>query len=253
MKDTGDTQVVDWRVWKAATVAADATLPGGGRIAAGDTLYVTTETTDPKGRQVSFITPSPVALALSISIKAAREASSLRDAMTWVPTKAGNHWLESPDVPGLFNYFEQCMLSVTFAFQSLEAFANQIVSENLEGTLTIERFKEQREWTAAEIERNVSTEEKFSDILPRLGTTPSPKGRKPWEGFRKLKQLRDSTVHIKAADQYVRGEEDIKTLYFRFLSNNPQDYPRWAIGMLRYWTPAHADAWLRHAEAQFGS
>lgn len=246
-----DTMVIDWRVWKAATVAADSVLPDGRRIVAGDVMYVTTETKDHRGHNISFITPGPVQMALNVSISAALEASRLRDAMTLVPMKGGGQWVASPELSALYSYFEQCMIAVTFGFQSLEAFANQVVSENLKGTLLVERAKETKEWGADEIERNVSTEDKFCDILPRLGVMPSPKGKTPWEGFKKLKRLRDATTHLKAADQYVRGEEDIKTLYHRFLTNRPKDYPRWAIAILRYWTPKDADAWLRGAEARF--
>jgi len=54
-----DTDVVDWRVWKAATVAADA-----GIAKAGDQIYVSTKLEASVHGPFSFITPSPISLAL---------------------------------------------------------------------------------------------------------------------------------------------------------------------------------------------
>ncbi len=56
------TEVVDWRVWKAAEVAKDAgpLYPGGSPIRAGDHVYTVTTLEGSVLGDVSFITPSPV-------------------------------------------------------------------------------------------------------------------------------------------------------------------------------------------------
>src|SRR5689334_15184577 len=116
---TNVTKVVDWRVWKAATVAADAPpiVPGGSPIKAGDVIYAVTNTFEADKNKVSFITPSPVALALDISIKAAKEADAIRGRLVWKKTDAapGQNFAEPASLPDLYAMFEQSMIAVTFA------------------------------------------------------------------------------------------------------------------------------------------
>jgi hypothetical protein len=69
-------EVVDWRVWKAAVVAEDS-----GIAKAGDHVYVITNLKDSVHGPFSFITPSPIALALEVSVRSAKKANELRSAL----------------------------------------------------------------------------------------------------------------------------------------------------------------------------
>lgn len=55
-------------------------------------------------------------------------------------------------------------------------------------------------------------------------------------------------MHLKELNQYVRGTEDTQTLYYHFLNHSAKEYPRYAISMIRYFTPAGGDNWLVPAE-----
>ena len=81
------------------------------------------------------------------------------------------------------------------------------------------------DWDSATIERRCSTEEKLAVILPALYQKPTPKGLKVWQHFVDLKEFRDSTVHLKSSNQYVRGRPDDQTLYFKLLSCDPLQLP----------------------------
>lgn len=247
MSDDG---VIDWRIWKSARVSEDTVLHGE-EIKQGTAIYVVSMTRDSTGVMRTFITPSPTSLALSISIRAALEAARLKPTLWQVEPSSGMDANEAK-VASTFAYFEECMIAATFAFQSLEAFANQLIAENQSAPIEVERRGEKKLWTPQEVERNCSTEEKYSEILPRLGTIKSPKGSAAWEGFVKLKRLRDSTVHLKAGDQYVRNKEDKESLYHRFLNHSPKEFPRSAITVIRHYTPKENDAWIRGAEARLG-
>lgn len=243
-----DTAVTDWRVWKAATIAKDSHLPDGKPVREGDVLYVSSTTRDSFGLLRTFITPSPTRLALNIAIRAALEGARLKTQL-WQGLDEKRPTALYDDLADAYAYFEQCMVAVTFAFQSVEAYANQLVAEELHATLTIRTKNGDKEWTASDVERNCSTSDKLADVLPRLGTIPSPKGKRAWEQFKKLKGLRDSTMHWKAPDQYVRGKEDKTSLYHRFLNHNPKEFPRWATTMLRHYTMPEHSGWIDSAEA----
>ena len=246
------TDVVDWRVWKAAEVAADAApmYPGGTDIRAGDYVYVVTRLEKSVLGDIAFVTPSPVMLALDAAIRAAKEAVSLRGVIQIESTPQPN---QPPDIspkqlPELYRFFEQAMIAVTFSYQALEAFANEIVTNELKGTIKLNRGAKVLELNAAEVERKATTEEKLGVILPKVLKVKSPKAVAVWQGLKHIKDSRDATIHLKSIDQYVLGKPDEQTLYFRLLNADPISFPRAAIAMLKYFNPANTA--ILGAEAQ---
>lgn len=251
---TFDDGMGDWRLAKVARVAGDQLLPGGTPVKDGTLLWQITVTKDPNSGTVNFPTPSPVALALSVAIAAAREASMARRGIRYPKRMAdGSHSAEGPDLPPIYAYFEQCMVAVTFSFQSLEAYSNQIISQYLSQPLTLTRKKGSVTLTPEELERAVSTEEKLVSVLPTLTGAASPKGTRIWQRFTALKGVRDSTVHLKSADHYIRGRPDRQSLYYRFLNTDAMEYPRTSLGMMRHFMGKGVDRWLLAAEAQMAT
>lgn len=245
-----ETPVLDWRVWKAATVGT-VKGPPGATVKPGDVMYAVSVMRDSALGKVSFITPSPVALALDIAIRSAKAAKTIRSQIRWTrPDRDGIRWAETEDIHRLYRYFADSMIAVSFSFQALEAFANQVIVMSLQGTMEVERRKEMVQWTAGDIERKCTTEEKLATILPTLSRIASPKGTKLWERFVELKAMRDGTMHLKELNQYVRGTEDQQTLYYHFLNSDPKRHPQHAMEMIRYFTLPGRDAWLRAAEDQ---
>jgi hypothetical protein len=239
MKDDG---LGDWRIHGATRLTQDAPSMYGGPIhKAGTPIHVGTMTKDSKDRPVGFVTPNATALALSVALKSAVEAKRLSTALIFedVDTPKGKgKSVGYKDVVPLYDYFEQCMIAVTFSFQALETYSNQIIADNLKGTFDLERRKELRSFTSIEIEKEVSTEEKLATVLPQLLNLSSPKGHKVWEDFVKLKRARDSTTHFKSYDQFhARFEKEIidrDTLFYQFLNNDTTNFPKWAIYMIKY-------------------
>lgn len=245
---TFDAGMGDWRLAKVARVAGDQVLPGGIPVKDGTVFWQTTITEDPQFGTVGFPTPSPVALALGLAIGAAGGASTARKLITY-PTQMvdGSRNAEASDVPALYAYFEQCMLAVTFSFQSLEAYSNEVISRH-DKRVTITRKKGPVTLTPDKLERDVSTEEKLASVLPVLTGIVSPKGTRIWQRFTVLKDVRDSTIHLKSADHYVRGKLDRESLYYRFLNSDPAEFPGTAIAMMRHFMGQSVERWLLWAD-----
>src|SRR5438105_4182581 len=104
----------DWRHWAVTTVAQDvpAAYPGGPSHPAGSAVYLSTMTHDSFGRLTGFTVASPVALALSVSVRSAVAADELRRKLRFekhvtplgpargIPIGGSTH---------LYDYFEECM------------------------------------------------------------------------------------------------------------------------------------------------
>jgi hypothetical protein len=140
---------LDWRLAVVTTLMQDlpATASGAPAHKAGAAVVLVRETRDADNQELSFATPSVVALALDIAKQAGARAQALKG--TW-----SLHPIARPQGPGyaihhdsdatLFDYFESCMASVTSSFQALEGYCNLIIDRELRGgSFDLER--EQRE------------------------------------------------------------------------------------------------------------
>lgn len=229
----------DWRIAFVTTLAQDvpAAYPGGPSHRAGTPVYQSSVTKHPEHNTLGFITPSPVALALNLAFKGAQKAKKLQSALALenVATPQGSgKSVAKPNLPLLYDFFEMCMSTVVFSFQAVEVYSNHTISSYAKGPITVKRKDRWHEMTAEEVERQVSTVEKVSDILPKLLSVPTPKGKKPWEGFKKLKVARDSTIHLKSNDMSTKGFEDNDSLFFQFLNNDPTLFPKAAFEIIDY-------------------
>lgn len=241
MEDDG---LGDWRIQAATRLAKDvpAAFAGGPSHKTGTPVHLATSTRDTKNRPVGFVTPSAVALALNIAMKSADGAKELyaglvfKDVLT--PQGKGRN-INYKDVELLYDYFEYCMIAVTFSFQALETYCNHTIANELTGTFDLQRRKDVKTYTPLELEREASTEEKLCNVLPVILGIASPKGKRVWENFIKLKRARDATTHLKSTDQYPNQYSktqvvDRDTLFYQFLNNDPADFPIFAIVMIKY-------------------
>jgi len=229
----------DWRFEAIATIAEDIpeAYPGGPSHKAGARLLLTTVTRNAKGELVGFVTPSATALALNIAITAAKKAQEVRPN---VPYTSG----PSPDGPvlsvpagssaALFDYFEHCMVSVTFSFQALESFCNHSINRNLTAPLKVKRRRGEEILSVEEIERKLSTEEKLGKVLPKILGVPTPSGKAVWEKLVQLQKVRDATIHLKGFDQYPMGNMETHSLFFQLLNHDPLEFPDAAIALINY-------------------
>lgn len=245
----------DWRIQAATRLAKD--LPpaysGGPSHKAGAPVYLTTVTRDSTGENIGFITPSPIALALNIAASAGKRAMNLRRTLAFknVATPDGlGKSVAHENIPHLFNYFEQCMITTTFSFQALETFCNDIIASKLSGTYRLRRRNKSIEVSSDELQRIASTEEKLAIVLPDILELKSPKGRKVWQNFQELKEVRDATIHLKSYDAYNK-DIDKESLFYQFFRLEVDKFPKFAFELIEYFIiPQQSPRWFELAREQ---
>lgn len=234
----------DWRVNKVGTVRGDQWLFDS-FVKDGTLLWVTTQTFDDRGNSVSFPTPSPAAIALNVSINAAHRAAKRKPHLGFKTLAVRPlRGIADKHITDLYEFFEDSMLASVFAFQALEAYANVVISERLATPMTFKRSKTTAVLTPTQIEREVSTDEKLRRVVPTALGVKAPTGTKLWERYKWLKDVRDSTVHLKSHELYVRGKPDRESLYYRFLNASPLDYPTVAIKLIEHYADKDQPRWL---------
>lgn len=237
----------DWRLATVGRVKGDQVVFGN-FVKDRTLLWLTTVTQCAHHGEVSFPTPGPAALAFNIAFESARAAIAMRPQISFAGHGRSAKPIEAASIPALFTYFEQSMTSAVFSFQCLEAFANRVISNSVKNPMELSRRRGVETLTPEELERNLSTDEKLTVVLPSVLSVRSPKGTKVWPLYRDLKEVRDSTVHLKSADHYVRGRADRESVYHRLLNRSPMEFPRTAAKIVRHFSLASPERWLEAAE-----
>lgn len=245
------TDLPDWRLDGAARVATDAVLPGGTPVAAGTLVMRETVTASSREGVACFPTPSAAALAINVSIRAARSAAALRATVQWDrPRVAPGMRVIGAHVGVLYSYFEEAMVAATFAMQAIEAFANRVIVLSGEESFSRKRGKEVVTLTPVQLERAASIEEKLNKYLPAITKRPAVGGSRLKAGFARLKAIRDASVHVKSTDHYSRtGDIDRESLYHRLLNLDARELPRAALSVMHHFSHPDHREWLDYATA----
>lgn len=236
----------DWRIVTTGRLAHDlpAAFPGGPSHKAGASVRLATLVETKQGELVSFELPSATALAFSIALRASHEAKELRSSFSFrqIPSPKGPAKSVAPEsAPQLFDFLEKCMIAASFSFQALEVFCNHVISRELKEPFRLKRGKRWDTLRPIEIERHISTRMKLSHVLPIIREVENPTETKLWSRYDALEHARNSTIHLKSADQ---DAIDADTLYHKFLHGNPVDYPKTASDIITYFTPKMRPTWL---------
>ncbi len=187
-----------------------------GRVAE-DTYIPSVEQTVKKGAQIKVVSiirlgsrktltiavPNATALFLNISARSWNEAGEIRERNGIDnPTELDVEFSGDGEA---FDYIERVIESVIMAFSGLEAFVNEMIPDDYR-YYTHRTSKTILEPINKEaIERSLSLNEKLKSVLPDALKIKSPKGRKCWGGFIKLKKIRDRIIHMKTADRESSG------------------------------------------------
>lgn len=251
----------DWRHWAVVTLAQDlpAAFPGGPSHKAGSKGTLSTMTKDRLGRYVSFNTPSPTALALSASISAARRADRARAGLSFaklVSPMGSTRGVPTSESTQVFDFFEECMIAVVFAFNAVEMFCNQTIADRLgQGTFSRTTKKGEQHFDSAQAQRGLSTEEKLSVVLPELLSSTSPFSTGIWQSYKTLKRIRNSTIHLKSEEAYNQGEPDRRSLFDEFFHlATVMTFPICAIEIIGYFSKSVGGEgrWLAQARSKAG-
>lgn len=253
-----DTATYDWRLRGYARLSHDvpATPYGAPSHRAGTAIVSCTLTRNSRGKLIGFARPRAATLALSVAINSAHQAASLHKGLefesTVTPYGSGQDVAHS-STSNLFDYFQHCMVSVTFSYQAIESFCNEIVSEKVTGTFPLAPKKQKkkiRHYSAAELQGEVSVERKLRSVLPQLFGVPSPENEQMWTGFSALQRVRNTLIHLKSNDEY-KQKVDKESLFFEFFRTEPFQYPHAATCILEYFKDhCQGTEWIENARRQ---
>lgn len=185
---------------------------------------------------VGFGLPSAPALFLHLAHTAYMKIKDV-DPLRYFDEHPAPQGRYPDDSKALFDFFEQAISHVVFAFTALEAFANEVIPEGHVYTRPDDKKGITVTYQKEEIERNVSLDEKLQTVLPPIHSVPPPKGTQVWERFKQIKTMRDRIIHLKAADRRTSGPED-ETLWGDLLRNHNRPYCDYAYEMMRHFGQA---------------
>jgi hypothetical protein len=244
-----NSNALDWRIQAAVTTATDvpSAYPGGPSHPAGSVMVLTSEIDTPTGK-VAIFAPSAVALALSIAAKSAVKAREERAKLLTavIPSPAGKTTLIS-STRELFDYFEHCFVTTTFAYQAVEAFCNFKIGYGYVAPLQIPRGKGTQEMPREELER-LALREKLASVLPMLLSRTSPKGTLVWQRFVELEDVRDSLVHLKSHHQWQGATSFDDSPYVQYVNLEPTNLLRAGIQMIEHYAGEHEGEWITSAK-----
>ena len=238
-------RIVDWRVAFQYTIAS---VSPGGMGKPGDVIIPMAEARARSHGKVLVPRTSPFRLGLTISIRAAQHAQELWKQISFQRgVKSGQPKLMEGQIGPIYDYYEQCMIAASFAFQGLEGYINSVIEEKLQGTFRITRGEGSAlEGGVEMIQRYASTEDKLLQVLPHLLSVTAPaRSSKTWSGYRALKAVRDGTIHPKQSDE--------SSVFARFLHHEPTDYPRNALDVMAHYHDPEQTEWLRIARKMLSS
>lgn len=246
----------DWRQWAVTRLASDlpATPAGAPAHKAGALIHLSTITRDSKRQLIGFIVPSPVALALSIAIKEAQTAEDLRAKISFekeVTPQGPGKGVPANQSEILFDFFEKCMVAVTFSFNALEVFSNQTIADEVATTY----MWKDKQLDAYKLQRTLSTEQKLTEVLPVLLGVDDASSSLIWNDFRRLKQARDSTIHMKSKEAYSSGSLDENSLFEEFfIMPSILGFPKFAVAIISHTRRPGAEErrWLSRAKELVG-
>ncbi|MGR3319431.1 MAG: hypothetical protein ACUZ8O_13260 [Candidatus Anammoxibacter sp.] len=201
----------DWRLQAVSTLAKPFKSPYTGKeYPVGTKVNLTTVAQYDKKRTLSIPTPNATAMFLNIAYKfnvMAKNMITIKDNI-----ELNNKALSFCREEDAIDYVEYLCASVVFAYNALEAFANEEIPEKIIFRQKRRDNKFVEEYTKEQIERNLSTDVKFDKVLPEIFGIKSPKGKKIWQEYAKLKRVRDRIIHLKSADRRSSEPAD-KTIW----------------------------------------
>lgn len=241
---------IDWRTAVLARFASPlpAAYPGGPSFGTGSLAILTClGEAGPLGI-VSFLAPSPVALAMNIAHSAAKQAEELKQAFVYADTPSPTGPAKRITVTNsLFDYFEKAMVTVFFSYQAIEAFCNEEIFRSSPNAIEVKIKKKKEALDRREAEKRLSTSEKLGQVLPKILSIPTMKGKAVWQRFRDLESVRDEVVHLK--NQTVVDNDpskEVERILFRLIAEDTRSWPKITMEVLDYFVREPIPEWYEY-------
>jgi len=190
-----------------------------------------------KRGQVDFGLPSSPALFLSAARRAFLQIRDIDPMLMFYMWKNGSLPINHSK---LFDYFEVFATHVVFSFTALEAFANEAIPTDFE--YRSEKKDKPIVMKKADIERSISLDEKLHSVLPKALGIATPKGKRLWQQYKLLKDMRDRIIHLKTADRTPSGPEK-ESVWGMMLRAHGEPFCDYAHTLMGYYLPVSNRRW----------
>lgn len=144
----------------------------------------------------------------------------------------------------LFDYFEDAIVCAFSSYGAIEAYCNVTLVGRATGAIELKRRGHTRKLSATQAEEVASTDEKVKRLVPDALGIPSPAGLKVWEGYKRLKAIRDAVTHFKRRDQ-ARAAGDLEpTALLLLFETDPFAMPEWAMAVISHFEGPTPVRWM---------
>lgn len=198
-----------------------------------------------KKRNIGLPMPNATAMFLNISNRSYNDAINIISDNSKVDLKDDKMSFTS-DTDAI-DFVENLCTAVIFAYNSLETFANEVIPDDYIFRIKRKDVKCIEEYNKEQIERHLNTDVKYGDVLPEIFKLKSPKGKKIWHEYKKLKNIRDRIIHLKTKDRKSSGPKD-DTIWNYLLNKEFPNIAEVAKHLIDYFA-AHIDKkprWYRN-------
>lgn len=198
-----DDDAKDWRSHAQAELAQEWTSPWGGQTFPKGSI-VTQAVSVPlagKMRTLFFHVPNSTALFLSVAHREYQAARAIAQERGVFAGLAKQAVFASNDE--MARYFEGMFTAVIAAYTAIEAFANEVIPDDV--VYTRERNGAKETLGKDAIERRLPLSEKLGQVIPSALNLASPKSHRSWHDFHRLEQMRDRLIHMKSGDRKATG------------------------------------------------
>jgi hypothetical protein len=196
-----------------------------------DKLASAATTAELDGKKLTFTVPSHAALCLNLSNAAFRRAQKV--TVDSIFHNATYGLTAEKNIGVLFNLFEQLILNIVFAYTALEAFSNQMVPDDFVFRHIRQDKKCEESYTKEQIERHISLDTKFAEVLPTITGQQFEKGTALWNEYVGLRKIRDRIIHVKSDDLGVRDMTG-KSIWADLLERRSVDSSLIAHGVIKH-------------------
>ncbi len=242
--DSEDVAKKDWRIKAIAALAKPFSSPWTGGTYPVGTAVIKVSSMEAEGNRFRFCVPSAPALFLDLSKKSYKEAARLKSQPNFFNIQPDK--VQQFEDTLLFDFLEQMMASIVFAYSSIESFTNSSIPEGYIHKVPKKDPGSIEEYTKERIERYFSLEKKL-ELLPLWSVAEgvkSPKGTKLWQRFQALEVLRDRIIHLKSADLEAESPTNPEPQsIWQELVKMPETFQS-AYDLLSYYVGSKPPRWL---------
>lgn len=197
------------------------------------------------GTLYSFGVPAAPALFIDLSKQSYLQSQDIKSKTNFfnVP-KPGQSFLIDNGL--FFNFLEQIMASIVFAYTAIESFTNLGIPREYVHKEVRKDGRCTEEYNKDQIERFFNVEKKLELLLkwpPADGVT-NPKGTELWTRLQKLQGLRDRIIHLKSVDitSALPNNPAPDTLWKELVAS-PETY-QVAIDLIKHYSGKKPPRWV---------